>query len=132
MVYDSEAVLPSDIAFGAPRIKNYDENEAESTQRTDINSVEEHRLMSSIQHVRYEQQLRHYHDRNVHERDFNIGDLVLRQIQSTIGAHKLSSPWEGPFIVSRVVVPGTYCLQRQDGIDVGNSWNIEHLHCFYP
>ena len=30
MVYGFEAVLPSDIAFGAPRIQNYDENEADS------------------------------------------------------------------------------------------------------
>ena len=30
MVYGSEAVLPSDIAFGAPRIQNYDENETEA------------------------------------------------------------------------------------------------------
>ena len=91
MVYGSEVVLPSDIAFGAPRIQNYDENEAESTRRTDIDSAEEHRLTAFIQHARYEQQLRRYHDRNVHERDFNVGDLVLRRIQSTTGAHKPSS-----------------------------------------
>jgi len=36
MVYGFEAVLPSDIAFGAPRTKNYDENEAEATRRTNI------------------------------------------------------------------------------------------------
>ena len=77
MVYDSEAVLPSDIAFGAPHIQNYDENEAELTRCTDIDLAEEHRLTASIQHARYEQQLRCYHDRNVHERDFNIGDVVL-------------------------------------------------------
>ncbi|XP_039818505.1 uncharacterized protein LOC120681011 [Panicum virgatum] len=112
MVYGSEAVFLSDIAFGAPRIQNYDENEAESTRRTDNDLAEEHRLTASIQHARYEQQLRCYHDCNVHERDFNVGDLVLWRIQSTTGSHKLSSPWEGPFIVSRVVVPGTYCLQR--------------------
>ena len=63
MVYGSEAVLPSDIAFGAPRIQNYDENEAEAIRCTDIDSAEEHRLMASIQHARYEQQLRRYHDR---------------------------------------------------------------------
>ena len=107
MVYGSKAVLPSDIAFGSPRIQNYDENKAESTRCTDIDSAEEHRLMASIQHVRYEQQLRRYHDCNVHGRDFNIGDLVLRRIQSTTGAHKLSSPWEGPFVVSGIVVLGT-------------------------
>ena len=78
MVYGSEAVLPSDIAFGAPRIQNYDENEAKATRCTDINSAEEHRLTASIRHARYEQQLWRYHDRIVHERDFNVGDLVLR------------------------------------------------------
>jgi len=77
MVYGFEAVLPSDIAFGAPRIQNYDENEAESTRRTDIDSAEEHYLTDSLQHARYEQQLRRYHDRNVQERDFNIDNLVL-------------------------------------------------------
>ena len=78
MVYGSEAVLPSVIAFGAPRIQNYDENEAEATRCTDIDSPEENRLTASIQHARYEQQLRRYHDRNVHERDFNVSDLVQR------------------------------------------------------
>ena len=77
MVCGFEAVLPSDIAFGAPRIQNYDENEAELTQCTDIDSIEEHRLTASIQHARYEQQVRCYHDHNVHEHDFNVGDLVL-------------------------------------------------------
>ena len=135
MVYGSEAVLPSDIAFGAPRIQNYDEYEAESTRCTDIDSAVEHRLTASIQHARYaryEQQLRRYHDHNAHEHDFNADDLVLRRIQSTTGAHKLSSPWEGPFIVSGIVVHGTYHLQRPDGTDVGNPWSIEHLRRFYP
>ena len=120
MVYSSEAVLPSNIAFCAPHIQNYDEKEAKAARCTDIDSAEEHRLTASIQHTRYEQQLQHYHDRNVHERDFNVGDLVLRRIQSTTGVHKLSSPWEGPFIVSGIVAPETYHLQRQDDTDVGN------------
>jgi hypothetical protein len=80
MVYSSEAVLPSNIAFGAPHILNYDENEAELTRCTDIDSAEEHRLTASIQHARYEQQLLRYHDHNIRERDFNVGDLVLRRI----------------------------------------------------
>jgi hypothetical protein len=31
-----------------------------------------------MRHTRYEQQLRCYHDRNVRERSFNVGDMVLR------------------------------------------------------
>jgi len=110
MVYDYEAILPTDISFGALHTQNYDEGEAETTRRIDLDSAEEHRLTAALQHARYEQQLCRYHDKNVQQRDFNVGDLVLRQVQTPGG--KLTPPWEGPFIVSSVVVPGTYRLQR--------------------
>jgi hypothetical protein len=45
--------------------------------------------------------------------------------------HKLSAPWEGPFIVMEVVSPSTYRLQWADGQGVPNIWNIEHLRRFY-
>jgi hypothetical protein len=83
-------------------------------------------------HTRYEQQLRRYHNRNVRERSFNMGDLVLCRILSTKGMHKLSASWEGPFIVMEVVSPSTYRLQWADGQGVPNVWNIEHLRRFYP
>jgi hypothetical protein len=35
---------------------------------------------------------------------------MLRLVQNTKGMHKLSSPWEGPFIVSRVLGNGAYYL----------------------
>jgi hypothetical protein len=118
MVYGSEAILPTDIAFGALHTQNYNQREAETTRRTDLDLAEEHRLMAALQHARYEQQLRRYHDKNVQQRDFNVGDLVLQRVQTPEG--KLTPPWEGPFIVSSVVLPGTYRLQREDGTDVGN------------
>jgi hypothetical protein len=65
------------------------------TQCQDIDLVVEHRIAAALQYARYKQQLRRCHDRNVHERDSNVDDMVLRRVQSTTGAHKLSSPWEG-------------------------------------
>jgi len=46
--------------------------------------------------------------------------------------HKLSAPWEGPFIVIEVIGPATYRLKWGDGSGVPNPWNIEHLWRFYP
>jgi hypothetical protein len=66
------------------------------------------------------------------ERSFNVGDLVLRHIQNTKGVHKISAPWEGPFIVMEVVSPSTYRLQWADDQGVPNVWNIEHLRRFCP
>jgi hypothetical protein len=78
--------------------------------KVDLENIEEHRVPALIWHTWYEQQLRRYHDCNVRERSFNVGDLVLRRIQTTKGMHKLSSPGEGPFIMMEVVSPSTYLL----------------------
>jgi hypothetical protein len=131
-VYGSEAVLSIDVAFGAPQIQFYEEGEAEQTRRIDLESLEEQRLTAVMRQARHDQQLRCYHDRNVKETSFNIGDLVLRRIQKTDGMHKLSAPWEGPFIVTEVISPSTYRLQWGDGQGVPNPWNVEHLRRFYP
>jgi hypothetical protein len=109
-VYGSEVVLPTDVAFGAPNIQFYEEGEAEQTRRIDLNSLKEQRLATVMRQARHDQQLRHYHDRNVKETSFNVGDLVLRRIQKTDGMHKLSAPWKGPFIVTEVISPSTYRL----------------------
>jgi IS30 family transposase len=41
LVYRSEDILPTDVAFGAPRIQFYKEGEAEQTHRVDLDSLEE-------------------------------------------------------------------------------------------
>ena len=46
---------------------------------------------------------RHYHSKKIKPLAFRKGDLVLRLIQEQAGQHKLSPPWEGPFIVSRAL-----------------------------
>jgi hypothetical protein len=35
-VYRSEAVLPTDVAFGAPRIQHYEEGTTEETRKVDL------------------------------------------------------------------------------------------------
>ena len=82
--------------------------------------------------ARYLQGVSRYHDRNVQQRSFSVGDLVLRRIQDETGLHKLNSRWEGPFIVSKVTRPVSYRITDADGNDVSNAWNIEHLRKFYP
>ena len=68
----------------------------------------------------------------MHDRAFNIGDMVLRLIQSNKGWHKLSPQWEGPYVIVNVLKPGTYKLQNIDGEIRTNAWNIKQLRRFYP
>jgi ribonuclease HI/transposase InsO family protein len=132
MIYGSEAVLPADLRFGAPRLVFENIAEAEATRLEDIDVLEEERLNTVIQSARYQQTLRHYHDKAVRHRSFVVGDLVLRRILTGEGRHKLSLLWEGPFVVAEVTRPGSYRLTQMDGMKIGNSWNIEHLRKFYP
>jgi hypothetical protein len=57
LVYRSEAVLPTDVAFGAPCIQFYEEGEAEQTRRVDLDSLEEQRLTAFMRQARHNQQL---------------------------------------------------------------------------
>jgi hypothetical protein len=120
------------LIFGAPRLTFETIAEAEATRLGDINVLEEERLNMVIQTARYQQTLRRYHDKAVGHRSFAVGDLVLHRVLMGDGRHKLSPPWEGPFVMAEVTWPGSYQLTQMDVTEVGNSWNIEHLRKFYP
>jgi hypothetical protein len=53
-VYGSEAVLLTDVAFGAPRIQHYKEGTVEETCKVDLDSIEEHHVATLMRHTRYE------------------------------------------------------------------------------
>jgi hypothetical protein len=110
MVYGAEAVLPIDLDYGAPRIIAYKELEAKEYLEDAMDQLDEARDVALARSAKYQQALRQYHDRQIKGRAFSIGDLVLRHVQSTKDRHKLSLPWEGPYIIAEILRPGTYKL----------------------
>ena len=132
MVFDSEAILPADIVFRAPRVENYNEENSNLAWLVEVDSLDEECLVTYVWTGKYLEGLQRYYNCNVNHRFFVVGDLVLRRKQKTDGMNKLSSPWEGPFIVKVVTPPGSYRLCDMDERDVPNSWHIDLLRCFYP
>jgi hypothetical protein len=112
-------------------VGQYDEGILEDNRRVDIDGLKEACYAALVQSARYLEGIRRYHDRNVKERSFNIGNLILLRIKNTEGLHKLNSPWEGSFSVSKVTGPGSYHLQTLEGDDISNSWNVHQLCRFY-
>ena len=131
LTYGSEAVLSTELKFGSPRVRGHDEKQSDDLRLEDLDRLEEARDTATIQSARYLQGLRRYHDRNIRGRAFSIGDLVLRKVQQR--KHKLSPPWEGPYIIAEKTCPGAYRLNNQDGTPVypNNSWNIDQLRRFF-
>jgi hypothetical protein len=117
--------------WDSPAVEHYDEGISEDSRRVDIDGLEEARCAALVQSARYLEGIRRYHDRNVKEHSFNVGDLVVCRIQNMKRLHKLSSPWEGPFTIAMLTGPSSYRLQTLEGEDVNNSWNVDQLCRFY-
>ena len=97
-----------------------------------MDQLDEARDVALLRSAKYQQQLRWYHSRRVRGRAFNVGDLVLHLVQSNKNRHKLSPPWEGPYVIVEVLQPGTYTLNTINSEVFINAWDIEQLRCFFP
>ena len=132
MVYGSEAILLIDLDYGAPRVRAYDEQGAEASLEDAMDQLDEARDVALLRSARYQQALHWYHSHRVWGWAFNVGDLVLYLVQSNKDRHKLSPPWEGPYVIAEVLRLGAYKLKTIDGEVFINAWNIEQLCHFYP
>jgi hypothetical protein len=132
LIYGAEAILHTDLEYGSPKVQGYDEGANQGACEDSLDQLDEARVMALMHSARHQQALRHYQARKVQRRDFSEGDLVLRLRQDNRGRHKLSPPSEGPYIVVKVLKPGTYKLANEDGEELTNAWNIQQLRHFYP
>jgi transposase InsO family protein len=132
LVYGAEVVLPTDLEYGLPRVRGYDEGTNQRAREDSLDKLDEARIVALMHSARYQQALRRYRARKIWRRDFNEGDLVLRLRQDNRGCHKLSPPQEGPYVVVKVLKPDTYKLANEDGEELTNAWNIQQLRHFYP
>jgi hypothetical protein len=132
LVYGAEVILPTDLEYGSPKIKGYNESSNQRARKDSLDQIDEARDVAMMHSARYQQALRRYQAQKIRRRDFNEGDLVLRPRQDNQGRHKLSPPWEGPYIVTEVIKPGTYKKANEQGEVLTNAWNIQQLCRFYP
>ena len=124
MVYGAEAVLPCDIIHDSPRVRMYEEREAELDQQDSLDALEEER------DAFYQQQARRYQSREVRAKNYNVGELVLCLPNKK--KDKLKPKWEGPFIIDKVLTGGAYRLRNaSDNRLEPNPWNAARLWIFY-
>jgi hypothetical protein len=115
-----------------PKTRTYDAQSNQTNREDSLDQLEEARDMALLHSARYQQSLRHYHARGVRSRDLQVGDLVLRLRQDARGRHKLTPPWEGPFVIAKILKPETYKLANSQGEVYSNAWNIRQPRRFYP
>jgi hypothetical protein len=132
LVYGAEAILPTDLEHGSPRTRDYADQSNQANREDSLDQLEEARDTALLHSARYQQSIQRYHARGVRSRDLQVGDLVLRLRRDARGRHKLTPPWEGPFVIAKVLKPGTYKLANSQGEVYSNAWNIQQLRRFDP
>ena len=65
MVYGSEAVLPTDLDYGALRIRAYDERGVKASHEDAMDQLDEARDVALLRSAKYQQALCRYHNRRV-------------------------------------------------------------------
>jgi transposase InsO family protein len=65
LVYGAEAILPTDLEYGSPRTKAYNEQSNQASREDSLDQLEEARDMALLHSARYQQSLRRYHARGV-------------------------------------------------------------------
>ena len=130
MVYGAEEVLPCDIIHDSPRVRMYEEREAELDRQDSLDALEEERDVAKARSAFYQQPARRYQSREVRAKTYNIGELVL--CLSKKKKDKLKPKWEGPFIIHKVLTGGAYRLRNtSDNRLEPNPWNAASLQRFY-
>jgi hypothetical protein len=78
LVYGAEVVLPTDLEYGSPKIKGYDESSNQQAREDSLRQIDEARDVAVMHSARYQQTLRRYQTQKIRRQDFNKGDLVPR------------------------------------------------------
>jgi hypothetical protein len=65
MVHRSEAVVPTDIDYGSPRVRAYTKEGNQVTLEDAMDQLDEARDVALLHSTRYQQTLRSYHKQNV-------------------------------------------------------------------
>ena len=130
MVYGAEAVLPCDMIHDSPRVRMYEEREAELHRQDSLDALEQECDVAKARSAFYQQQARRYQSREVRAKTYNIGELVLRLPEKK--RDKLKPKWEDPFIIDEVLTGGAYSLHdASDNRLEPNLWNAARIRRFY-
>jgi hypothetical protein len=78
LVYGAEAVLPTELKYGSPRLSAYDDHKYMKACLNDVNFLEEIRSRVIVRSARYLQGLRRYHSRHIRPRELHTEMFCFR------------------------------------------------------
>jgi hypothetical protein len=92
-----------DIDYGSPQVRAYTEEGNQVAIEDAIDQLDEACDVALLRNTKCQQALQRYHERNMRPREFHVWDLNFQCVQGSKDRHRLSPPWEGPFIIHEVL-----------------------------
>lgn len=77
MAYGAEVVLPTDLEYGAPRVKLYTNEQNESILEDVLDQLDEAHDVALLRSARYQHAQQRYQNRHIRRRTLQIADLGL-------------------------------------------------------
>ncbi|XP_073033747.1 uncharacterized protein [Primulina eburnea] len=81
LIYGSEAVLPVEIGKVSSRVESYP-SQNDQSRAMELDLVEEKRDQETIRMEAYRNKVMKSYNRRVRVRDFQVGDLVMKKVNS--------------------------------------------------
>ena len=134
LVYGTEAVIPAEMEVRSARTAFPDQALNSDHLKANLDLLEEAREDAAISTSIRAQQVSRYYNRRVCNRQFQVGDLVLRNCEASRPAgerKKLTPNWEGPYQINQVLGYGAYKLAELNGLPLSRTWNAVHLKKYY-
>ncbi|XP_075662875.1 uncharacterized protein LOC142632322 [Castanea sativa] len=100
LAYGSEALIPAKVGLTSYHVENYDKSKNDEALCLQLDLVDEVRAAAEQRLVRYQDLMAKHYNSKVRHRDFQVGDLVLREVLSVAkdaSQGKLGPNWEGPY-----------------------------------
>ena len=133
LTYGIEAIIPTEIGMPTVRTEIPEKANMEALVN-DLDIIDELREVAVVRIASYQQRLENLHNRRVKSHTFLPRELVLRrvfEITANPTGEKFQPNWEGPYMVVRVGIAGSYTLSRLDGTLVPRMWNAVHHKKYY-
>ncbi|OMO89413.1 Integrase, catalytic core [Corchorus capsularis] len=131
----TEAVISAEACIHTFRTSHFYLQSNEDELRTNLDLLEEARLTAQLRQANRSMQVSRYYNKRVRQRQFQAGDLVLRNCEASVPTSerkKLSPNLEGRYQVERVISRGAYKLRDLDGRQIPRTWNAIHLKKRHP
>lgn len=134
LFYGANVVLPIEMYEPTLRVMLYSEEGNWEAMKHNLDLIPEIRGNALLRQQVYKLRMSRDHNKRVNHRPLQLGDLVLRKMESIGRAKengKLTPNWEGPYKICEVLRDDTFKLEDRNGQRLTHPWNTDNLRKYY-